>query len=228
MVYFSKFVTCVLVNGQVQKELSDGIVPIHFGAEYSLRFRNKNDRRAVVKFTIDGENVSGGGYIIPANSYIDIHRHADKDAKFKFVGIDSPDAVDFGKNKSNTINGIVEARFYFEKPQQYANYWYNYTEYPNLIKPTFGECKSFSLQSTPTMSFNSLQEGCTVEGAMSGQMFTTAHVDLEAECVCLRLTLRGFSPENPAQEATIMYCTNCGNKKSRSSDNFCGLCGHKF
>jgi hypothetical protein len=117
-VYSNRFVLCVLVNGKPQQELANGVVPIEFGSEYSLRFRNKNDRRAVVRFTIDGENVSGNGYIIPAHSAIDIHRHWDKDAKFKFVELDSPKAVDHGKNGPNLdgSKGVIEAKFYLEKP----------------------------------------------------------------------------------------------------------------
>jgi hypothetical protein len=42
----------------------------------------------------------------------------------------------------------------------------------------------------------------------------------------IRLTLRGMV-EHPV---TVVedYCTNCGAKKSRAKDNFCGLCGNKF
>ena len=55
MVYSNKFVMCVLVNGKPVEELANGEVQIPFNTEYVLRFRNKNDRRAVVKFWIDGE-----------------------------------------------------------------------------------------------------------------------------------------------------------------------------
>lgn len=97
MVYSSRFVVCVLVNGQPAKERADGVVPIPFGSEYVLRFRNKNNRRAVVKFTIDGENVSGNGYIVPAHSAIDIKRHSEVDRAFKFVDLESGEAIDYGK-----------------------------------------------------------------------------------------------------------------------------------
>lgn len=116
MVYSSHFVLAVLVDGKPQKEFHDGTVPIQFGSEYALRFRNKNNRRAVVKFTIDGENVSGNGYVIPANNFIDIRRHFDKDATFRFVDLESPEAVDHGKNGPNTDGrkGVIEAKFYLE------------------------------------------------------------------------------------------------------------------
>ena len=115
--YSNNFVMCVLVNDKPQKELGNGSVIIPFNSEYSLRFRNKNKRRAVVKFFIDGECVSGNGYVIPANSFIDIERHADTPMKFKFVDLDSDDAIDFGKNGPNTdkTKGVIEARFYLEK-----------------------------------------------------------------------------------------------------------------
>ena len=101
MVYSNKFVMCVLINGTPQKELANGTVQLPFGSEYSLRFRNKNNRRAVVKLYIDGENVSGEGFVVEANSYSDIERPSDIDRAFKFVDLDSPDAVEHGKNGPN-------------------------------------------------------------------------------------------------------------------------------
>lgn len=117
MTYSNKFVMSVLLNGTPQKELANGVVKLPFGTEYSLRFRNKNNRRAVVHILIDGEDVSGNGYIVPANSHVDIKRHHDVDRSFKFVSLDSADAVDFGKNGPNEdkVKGTIEARFYLEK-----------------------------------------------------------------------------------------------------------------
>lgn len=122
MVYSNKFVMAVLLNGLPQKELANGVVKLPFGAEYALRFRNKNNRRAVVKIYVDGENVSGGGYVVPANDHIDIKRHHDVDRAFKFVSLDSGEAVEHGKNGPNPdkMKGTIEARFYFEKERPYV------------------------------------------------------------------------------------------------------------
>jgi hypothetical protein len=119
MVYSSRFIMCVLRDGIPQQELGDGSVVLPFGSEYALRFRNKNpDRRAVVKVFIDGENVSAGGFVINANDKLDIERPVDNPVKFRFVSLDSSDAVDFGKNGPNTdrTKGVVEAHFSLEKP----------------------------------------------------------------------------------------------------------------
>ena len=96
-----------------------GMVTIPFETEFAVRFRNKNSRRALVKLFIDGENVSAGGYVINANGYIDIERHAEIAKRFKFVDLDSPDAVEHGKNdpNDNNLKGTIEARFYLEKEQ---------------------------------------------------------------------------------------------------------------
>ena len=169
MVYSNKFVMCVLVNNQIQKELNNGTVPIPFGVEYTLRFRNKNSRRAVVKFYIDGEDVSGNGYIIPANSHIDIKRYSNKDESFRFVPLDSPEAIDQGKNGPNSdkTKGLIEAKFYLEKQCDFNfknnkndNYYWNYftnsthpynmtlcshDSYTNCTSTTFSESKPYTV-----------------------------------------------------------------------------------
>ena len=124
MTYSNKFVFCVLVNGQPQKELANGQISLQFGVEYALRLRNKNNRRAVVEIWIDGENVSGDGYVINAHDYVDIKRHHDIDRAFKFVSLDSEDAIDFGKDGPNhdKVKGTIEARFRLEKERPQVVY----------------------------------------------------------------------------------------------------------
>lgn len=116
MSYSNRFIMVVLVNGVPQKELANGEVHVPFGA-YSLRLRNRHSRNAAVQIYIDGENVSGEGYRIPANDKVDIHRFADKDVSFKFVDLDSAEAAEFGKGGPNPdkLKGVVEARFFLEK-----------------------------------------------------------------------------------------------------------------
>ena len=117
MIYSNHFVMCVLVNGKPLKERADGIVTIPLGAEYTIRFKNKNNRRAMVTFTIDGENASGNGYIINAHQDVEIKRFSDRDQMFKFVHLDSAEAQLDGKNGPNWdgSKGVIEARFYLEK-----------------------------------------------------------------------------------------------------------------
>lgn len=302
MVYSNRFVMCVLVNGTPLKELHDGSVLIPYGTEYSLRFRNKNDRRAVVKFSIDGEDVSGPGFVVPANGFVDIHRYADKDQQFKAVFQESADAVDYGKNGPDPDNqmGVIVADFYFEKkalpvkevhhhhhypqPSQPYPVWPTRPNYPYPRKPDYpypphwggsvslggsgassaggGFVGGFSttagtkgtLHADMSASVSSTasndppviesaqahvaqveelpEQGkiCTVPGSASGQKFQSTYIDTETESTRLKLVLRGTKKEIQvapvSQEAS--YCVNCGSKKSRKSDKFCGQCGHRF
>jgi hypothetical protein len=120
--YNNRFVMCVLINGIPQKESKAGTVQLPVGIDYALRFRNKHNKRAVVKFFIDGEEASGAGYIIPANGFIDIERFADVAKKFRFVELDSEDAIDYGKNgEQDGTKGLIEARFHLETGRVYPN-----------------------------------------------------------------------------------------------------------
>jgi len=169
MVYSNKFVLAVLVNGEPQKELANGTVPVPFGCEYAIRMRNKNDRRAVAKIYIDGENVSGNGYIIPANEHVDIKRHSSVDRAFKFVALDSAEAVDFGKNGPNPdkIKGVVEVRFQLEKEQKpvehhhhhhHHDYWYR----PPLRRPMYEP--TWTLNNSPLRRTSSREGYETMKG----------------------------------------------------------------
>lgn len=117
MAYNNKFVLTVFHNGNIVKELENGQINLPFGSEYKVRLKNKHNRRAICKLFIDGENVSGGGFIIDAHSHIDVERSVDVAKKFKFVSLDSDEAHEFGKNGPNhsKIKGTIRAEFALEK-----------------------------------------------------------------------------------------------------------------
>lgn len=130
--YSNKFVISVLVNGQVQKEFANGEVNLPFGTEYAIRFRNKNDRRAVVKLFIDGEKMCRGGFVIPANSYRDIECSSQTLRKFKFVDLQSAEAQDHGKDQVNAekLMGVIEARWHLEKQKPVVKEIHHHHPYP--------------------------------------------------------------------------------------------------
>jgi hypothetical protein len=182
MAYSNRFVVNVLVDGQIQKELQSGQVGIPFGSEYSLRFRNKHNRRACVKFFIDNENVSGNGYIIPANDYVDIERHHDIDRAFKFVELDSLEAQDAGKNGPNLdgSKGLIEARFYLEKKQVFKpvehHHWYgtqwHEKQWPTLNNPyTPPATPGYSTTPNWTYTSGNISNACNLD---LGEIKTTS------------------------------------------------------
>ncbi len=127
MVYSNKFVVSVLVNGQVMKEMANGEVHVPFNSEYTLRFRNKNDRNCAVRVWIDGEEMTKGGWIIPPRSYRDVERSSHSPAKFKFVDLQSTEAQDHGKDQSNSEKkmGLIECHFYLEKERPKVEHHYH-------------------------------------------------------------------------------------------------------
>jgi len=112
--YDNKCVMAVMVNGKPLKERYDGTVEIPENSEYTLRFKNKNTQAVLVQFTIDGENVSGGGYVLEAGETANIKRFADTPKTFKFVDYESDEVILDGKNH-NSMPGLIHARFYFRK-----------------------------------------------------------------------------------------------------------------
>jgi len=246
MMYSNRFVMSVLIDGQPQKELKNGEVRIPLGSEYALRFRNKNSRRAVVKIFIDGENVSGEGYVIGASDYVDIKRHEDKDRAFKFVSLESIDAQEFGKDGENAdkVKGTIEARFYLEKervsvpawiksPPPWPEPWIHrdpYYPYPppgvwcsnSLVSTcstnTASVTRSASLSSVPKAT-EELKDGCTVEGMQTGQDFHSVHIDLEDTCTVLKIFLRGYGEDSVYVSEEEKSCPRNRPKPKRRKGN---------
>ncbi len=116
--YSNGFVCSVIVGSKIVKEGKCGRVQLPFGSEYKIRLRNKNDRNAVAVITIDGENVSGAGWVVNAKSHVDIERPVATATKFKFVSQDSSEAEQAGKqNDSRQKNGVVEVSWTLEAPK---------------------------------------------------------------------------------------------------------------
>lgn len=209
MVYSNNFVLCVLLNGKPQKELANGQVKLPFDTEYALRLRNRNNRRAVVMIYIDGENVSGGGYVVNANDYVDIKRHENVDRAFKFVSLDSEDAIDYGKNGPNDdkVKGTIEARFYLEKEKREPQIIHYNRDNPHPMlfgTPRGAYCQDSQTKTISVQSFNSaqsgeLEDGCTVEGHVTGQNFRSTHVELEDSFTSVKIFLQGTHEEKSVQ-----------------------------
>lgn len=118
--YSNHFVVAIKVNGTAQKELKDGSVIIPFESEYTIHLRNKNrTRNAVAYVYIDGDLVTPTGVIVYKNSFVDLERSTDKAVKFKFVSLQAPEAIEFGKDTENSNKGmgVIEVRWHYEKEQ---------------------------------------------------------------------------------------------------------------
>jgi len=145
--YSNGHVVAVQVNGKTVND-SNGKVLLPFGVEYSLMLKNRNDRKAVVRVYIDGDEVTKTGkLILEANSSLNLERYIDdmdKGAKFKFVPLGHKDVDD----KGNSEKGWVEVRFQLVKPPQmpviihedhiyHEHHHHNYWDYPHWKYPYY-------------------------------------------------------------------------------------------
>jgi hypothetical protein len=240
MMHSNDFVVAVSYNGQFLQESAGGVVSLPFNSEYSLRLRNKHNRRAVAKIFIDNESVAEGGVIVPANSYLDLDCHVSTLRKFKFVSSDSGEAVQAGKNnKSDDSNGVVRVEWQLEREPPvytYSKISYKPPIWPcspgpswadnlrSVETPTSYGCRSLN---NPTLGFSdqpkSLSEGCTVEGGASSMRFRTVHLDLEPAITTIQLTLKGYAGKLKVSN----YCQICCEKFSKRKPKFCPNCGAK-
>lgn len=87
---------------------------------------------------------------------------------------------------------------------------------------------NFLVEATPA-------NGATVEGNLSNQQFVQG-ADFTTDLFPTTLTLQIRGIENkvqqsvtvPNQEKKVRFCSNCGKRRSRRSDKFCGRCGNTF
>lgn len=74
MMYQNKLVACLKVNGRILRE-DHGVVLVPFGSEYSIQVKNLNSVRAKVKIGVDGEDATGGTWlVIEPNSSTELER----------------------------------------------------------------------------------------------------------------------------------------------------------
>ncbi len=223
MVYQNKFVLCVLVNGNIVKEQSDGSVCIPFGSEYTVRLRNKNNRRVLVVLYIDGENVSEGGFIVNANDYVDIKRPVNVDRAFKFVSLQSADAQDFGKNgPSTSVTGKIEARFYFEKEPYVKKYTtvplpYTY-EKPWVSQPILKWSSSTKSSLTSELQNSQITNDADTCGLYSGEikLCDTTSIPPQNDCC-----LQSFGFSGQLHSSSVQgFSDGCTVEGSETGQNF--------
>jgi len=222
MVYSGGFAIGISNNGEFLEERKDGRVTIPYDSEYVIRLRNENSRRAVCKIFLDGENVSDGGYIIPSHDFIDIERYSNTAKRFKFVDLNSEEAILNGKSGPNIdgSKGLIECHFWLERQQNYyvsnvVRKWN--TGYPQE-KTIYKPCQ---FTTNNTLANN---EGVTVQGGISTQQFTSGYINLDyTNCIVLKLILTGGQPQHKA-----IYCMDCGCKSPKNKAKFCYSCGYQL
>lgn len=115
MTYKDNFVAVVKHNGKILRERND-FVSLPFGSEYSILLKNLEDRKAVVRISVDGDDVlDGNSIIIHPNSKSELKgfmKGSKVTNRFKFIQKTEEIA---GYRGDRIDDGIIRIEFKFEK-----------------------------------------------------------------------------------------------------------------
>jgi zinc-ribbon domain len=130
MMYHNRLAMAVKVNGKVLREFKDTVF-LPFGAEYSLLIKNLHTVRALVRISIDGNEVVDGGLIVDYNSEIELERmvktNLNEGNRFKFI--ERSDAVEQHRGVK-LEDGIIRVEYQFEDRSFYRPPTLTYTAQP--------------------------------------------------------------------------------------------------
>lgn len=138
MVYQEKLVAAVKVDGKTLRESNlgsgDSEVFLPFGSEYSLFFKNMQNRKVQVGVNIDGREAIKA-LLIDANTSVNLERFLGDSTndgnRFKFI--EKSDAIKEHRG-DQPEDGLIEIRYKFEKEvvrvERTVEYWEDYHTYP--------------------------------------------------------------------------------------------------
>lgn len=229
MSYANGFVVAVKdSNGKVLRETNRAVY-LPFYEEYSLLLKNNNDRKAVAKIFIDGEEISKGKIIIDANSEVTIERFIEdleEGRRFQFV----PASDNRIAGKDMTDLGIVEVKFTLEEKQwETPAYWIKY----DMFNPKAKACGQSMARgaSVTSMSYtcsSASTVGGTAAGSRSEQKFVHGSTGwLESSSTTIKIRLLPSEEKKLVENTRDKYCDMCGSK-NRYEANYCHNCGNKF
>lgn len=224
MMYNSGLVAVVKSNGKILREDKD-VCFLPFNSEYSLLIKNLETRTAVIKISIDGQDVlDGTSLVLRPNTQINLEgflKGNQATNKFKFIN-KTQGISDYRGDRID--DGIIRIEYWFEKYQ--PSYIYINSNYVNDSK--WNTIRYSTNSNNASTYYNN--SGITVKGSVLNQNFNYTSVGvLEEESRVIILRLVGFKEtrkliKKPLTIQTKKICTTCG-KKSRSNLRFCSNCG---
>lgn len=242
MMYNNKFVASIKVGGKILREFKDE-VRIPFGSEYSLYLKNLNSVRAMVKVSIDGEDVlNGSQLIVMPNDSIDLERYLkdlNRGNRFKFIER-SKSVEDHRGIKAE--DGIVRIEFAFEKEREvycypvFSDNGENYStklskSYRGILRDgdvtrSIGNAQLMNCSTASSVPVSDV--GITVPGSISEQKFSTGSwfATGQSEVIVLRLIgdLGTSQVITPVTVKSKARCTTC-NTVNKATAKFCRECG---
>lgn len=239
--YNNNFIVVIKKNGNVLREINNNQVFLPFNSEYTILIKNKNSRRAIAEITIDGMDISHGGFIIPANDEIELERfvldgNLDSGKKFKFVSKDNPNVTD----SSNIETGKICVRLWLEqfvfKSTKLTTHNYKSSGTATIPYNCYDENVSYTnltnLRSTALTNgvlnccvSTNISNGATIEGGKSDQKFVYSNFDVRDLYSFTTFEFILMGTDMAIKSRDVLYCSHCG-KKINYTYNFCSACGN--
>ena len=187
MMYNSGLVAVVKSNGKILREDKD-VCFLPFNSEYSLLIKNLETRTAVIKISIDGQDVlDGTSLVLRPNTQINLEgflKGNQATNKFKFIN-KTQGISDYRGDRID--DGIIRIEYWFEKYQ--PSYIYINSNYVNDSK--WNTIRYSTNSNNASTYYNN--SGITVKGSVLNQNFNYTSVGvLEKESRVIILRLVGF------------------------------------
>jgi hypothetical protein len=230
MMFAKNFVVNLKVDDKFIKDM-DGIVKIPFGSSYSIYLKNLESRNAVVKISVDGNDVlDSNQLIIKANTSVELNGYMKENIvvnKFKFIELTKEIENYRGYRPEDSILR-VEVRFEKEKPiyKTVITTTYPPLEYPVWYRTYYGTSTfdgannvscyysdsslsdvlmSRDVNFNKTASLGGSDLGITVKGSELNEKFNYGSVgELEEGSQVLILKLSGYKSDNTKVEKVFV------------------------
>lgn len=244
--YSDRLAVAIQTNGKILREFGDTVF-VPFGTEYSILIKNLNSVRCAVTISIDGDDVmSGGRFIVPANSSINIERFitsGNLSAGNRFKFIERTANVSAHRGGDRVDDGLIRIEYEFETVRPAPSI----RRQPTWNEPTWNQlgnrlidtaidhipttwCNSPAhVDNYASVTYRSAATGITTKGSVSNQRFVdAAPIHTDGKPLSMVIRLRGETENSQVLEPITVKqkpkCTGCG-RTNKSSSKFCAECG---
>lgn len=246
--YSNKLVACVKANNKVLRESGEKIY-LPFGSQYTLFFKNENNRKVEINVSIDGQDVLfGKSLLLDAGKSMDLEgfvrdaNGGEDNRAFKFI-TKTQEISDFRGDKPE--DGLVKITYRFEKEKHYTQTPYQTFGFnERTLRNTFTsnqvnstnlgfDSNTMNISCSVNTSFNNSKSlstfcdepGITVEGSATHQAFKHGYIGVKEDIeYTMIFQLNGLSAEEQIQEPITVdikkQCSSCG-KKYKNSYAYC-------
>lgn len=231
--------------------IEEDVVYLKNGEEFEIELFNPLQTKILAKIKLNGEYISTSGIVLRPGERVFLERYLDEAKKFLFETYEV-DGADLNVKKAIKNNGEVEVEFYAENvilpisewsvtysscySQQPTGVNYRGTTYPMFTYDAQSNTNNIPIngniensESFSGMPENSIETGRVEKGNYSNQSFIAdtavfhSYYSWKSFWKILPESQRYIMKEN-----LVVYCSNCGAKRKKSSHRFCPICGTKY